>query len=262
MESPFPVAWRIFIEQSDVKVDLSGCPMAATLAQDKEQKVTLERTWYRTLWATFAQPLLQTVFPYFLLGLIVYAPLKWVMNLKDSLTLPLYWLLPLFWVSSGYLATLACVVSKWIFVGRKKEGETVYIWSARIFMDTIWQAFRTLVGDYFMEMTSGSVLFVLWMKLMGSDIEMNQGVYVDSMGALLNPEMVEIERGGCVGREALLFGHIYEGEGGKIKFGKIKIGEGGFIGSRSVSMPGVRVESCGSLSALSLAMKEEIVKSR
>lgn len=259
---PLPVAWRIFIEQSDVKVDLSGCPMAATLAQDKEQKVTLERTWYQTLWATFAQPLLQTVFPYFLLGLIVYAPLKWVMNLKDSLTLPLYWLLPLFWVSSGYLATLACVVSKWIFVGRKKEGETVYIWSARIFMDTIWQAFRTLVGDYFMEMTSGSVLFVLWMKLMGSDIEMNQGVYVDSMGALLNPEMVEIERGGCVGREALLFGHIYEGEGGKIKFGKIKIGERGFIGSRSVSMPGVRVESCGSLSALSLAMKEEIVKSR
>ena len=127
-------------------------------------------------------------------------------------------------------------------------------------MDTIWQAFRTLVGDYFMEMTSGSILFVLWMKLMGSDIELDQGIYVDSMGALLNPEMVKIERGGCVGREALLFGHIYEG--GKVKFGKIRIGEGGFIGSRAVVMPGVRVESGGSLSALSLAMKEEIVKSR
>jgi len=65
-----------------------------------------------------------------------------------------------------------------------------------------------------------------------------------------------------VGREALLFGHIYDGEGGKVKFGKIKIGEGGFVGSRAVAMPGVRVEDGGNLSALSLAMKEEIVKSR
>ncbi|GLU19402.1 hypothetical protein SLE2022_356560 [Rubroshorea leprosula] len=106
-------------------------------------------------------------------------------------------------------------------------------------------------------MTSGSVLFVLWMKLMGSHVELDQGVYVDSMGALLNPEMV---REGCVGREALLFGHIYEGEGRKVKFRKIRIGEGGFVGSRVVVMPGPIVESGGSLSALSLAMKNEIVK--
>ena len=87
-----------------------------------------------------------------------------------------------------------------------------------------------------------------------------KGLYVDSMGAVLNPEMVEIERGGCVGREALLFGHKYEGEGGKVKFGKISIGEGGFVGSRAVVMPGVRVETGGNLSDLSLAMKGEIVK--
>ncbi|KAF9597222.1 hypothetical protein IFM89_016363 [Coptis chinensis] len=100
------------------------------------------------------------------------------------------------------------------------------------------------------------------MKLMGSDINLDQGVYVDSMGAVLNPDMVEIENGGCVGRDALLFGHIYEGEEGKVKFGKIRVGEGGFVGSRAVVMPGVRVESWGNLSALSLAMKEEIIRSR
>ncbi|XP_040990999.1 linolenate 9R-lipoxygenase-like [Juglans microcarpa x Juglans regia] len=42
----------------------------------------------------------------------------------------------------------------------------------------------------------------------------------------------------------------------------IKIGEGGVVGSRSVTMPGVMVENGGSLPALSLAMKEEIIKSR
>ncbi|XP_016652114.1 PREDICTED: uncharacterized protein LOC103341819 [Prunus mume] len=258
---PLPEAWKIFLQQSDVKVDLSGCPMAAALKINDTHKVTLERALFQTLWATFAQPLLQTVLPHFLLGLVIYAPLNWTLYLKDAQKLPLHLLFPLFWVSSGCLAGLACVVAKWLLVGKKKEGEAVHIWSIGVFLDTTWQAFRTLVGSYFMEMTSGSIFFVLWMKLMGSEIELDQGAYVDSMGALLNPEMVEIERGGCVGRDALLFGHIYEGDEGKVKFGKISIGEGGFVGSRAIAMPGVRVESGGYLSALSLAMKEEIVRS-
>ncbi|KAA8528119.1 hypothetical protein F0562_035012 [Nyssa sinensis] len=258
---PLPESWRIFLEQSDVKVDLSGCPMAAVLEKKDPEKVTLARPWYQTSWSIFAQPLLQTVLPYYLMGFLICGPLNWVLYLKDTMKYPLHWLLPLFWVSSGILAAVACVVAKWIWVGKKKEGGTVMLWSKGVFMDTTWQAFRTLVGDYFMEMTTGSILFVLWMKLMGSDINLSEGAYVDSMGAVLNPEMVEIERGGCVGREALLFGHIYEG-GGKVKFGKISIGEGGFVGSRAVVMPGVKVESGGCLSALSPAMKEEIVKSR
>ncbi|KAA8549564.1 hypothetical protein F0562_001418 [Nyssa sinensis] len=230
---PLPEAWRIFLDQSDVKVDLSGCPMAAALEGKDAQKVTLARTWYQTLWLMSAQPLLQIILPYFLLGLVIFTPLNWVLYMKESKKLPLHWLLPLFWVCSGILAGLACVVAKWILVGKNKEGEALQIWSKRIFMDTIWQAIRTLVGEYFMEMTSGSALFGLWMKLMGSDIHWDQGVYVDSMGAVLNPEMVRIEKHGSVGKEALLFGHIYEGEGGKVKFGNIRIEKGGFVGTRA-----------------------------
>lgn len=261
-QDPLPEAWRIFIEQSDTKVDLSGCPMAAATEKKGQETVILTRKWFQTLWAIFIQPFLQIVLPYFLMGLVIYTPLNLVLLLKQTEEISLYLLLPLFWVGSGMLATLACIVAKWVLVGKRKEGETLHIWSIPIFMDTIWQAFRTLVCDYFMEMTGGSFLFVLWMKLMGSDIGLNQGAYVDSMGALLNPEMVEIEQGGCIGRDALLFGHVYEGDGGKVKYGKIRIGEGGFVGSRAVVMPGVTVESGGSLGALCLAMKEEIVKSR
>ncbi|KAJ1399879.1 Trimeric LpxA-like superfamily [Sesbania bispinosa] len=235
---------------------------AAILPKEDSQKVTLSRTWYQTLSALFIQPLLQTVLPYAIVGLAVFVPLNWIVHLKNAKILPIYWLFPLCWVLSGALAALACVIAKWVLVGRKKAGETVPIWSPRIIMDSTWQAIRTLVGDYFMDMTSGSFLFVLWMKLMGADVDMDDAVYVDSMGALLNPEMVKIERGGCVGREALLFGHIYEGEGGMVKFGEIKIGEDGFIGSRAVAMPGVQLENEGNLSALSLAMKEEIIRSR
>ncbi|KAJ0083836.1 hypothetical protein Patl1_29820 [Pistacia atlantica] len=260
---PLPESWRIFLEQSDVKVDLSGCPMAAALEKKPEEQVTLARNWHQTLWSIFAQPLLQTIFPYFLLFLTILPPLNRLLLLEATKKLPLHWLLPIFWTSTGILSALACVLAKWVLVGKKKEGKSAKIWSKAVFMDTTWQAFRTLVGDYFMELTGGSFLFILWMKLMGSEIEMGDGgAYVDSMGAMLNPEMVEMERRGSVGREAVLFGHIYEGADGKVKFGKIRIGEGGFVGSRSVVMPGVRVETGGSLSALSIAMKEEIVKSR
>ncbi|KAK6164222.1 hypothetical protein DH2020_001086 [Rehmannia glutinosa] len=262
---PIPESWRAFIEQSDVKVDLSGCPVAAMLQKGDDSnsnELTLARTWYQTSWSIFAQPLLQTFLPYFLLAYVISGPLNWVLFANTLWAYPLHWLLPLFWVISGIWAGLACAMAKWVLVGKKKDGGTALIWSRSIFMDTIWQAFKTLVGEYFMEMTSGSIFFVVWMKMMGSDVDLSGGVYVDSMGAVLNPEMVEIERGGCVGREALLFGHIYEGEGGKVKFGKIRVGEGGFVGSRGVAMPGVVVEDGGSLGALTLAMKEEIVRTK
>ncbi|GAA0144094.1 hypothetical protein LIER_04625 [Lithospermum erythrorhizon] len=259
---PLPEAWRMFIEQSDVKVDLSGCPIASVSSMKKKDlsEVTLARTKSQTAWSILAQPLLQTFLPYFLLAYVIYSPMNWLLRAKETMKYPLHFLLPIFWISSGLLAALACVFLKWILVGKKKDGGTVKIWSKAVLLDTIWQAFRTVVGEYFMEMTSGSSLFVLWMKLMGSNVDF--GVYVDSMGALLNPEMVEIENGGSVGREALLFGHIYEGEGGNVKFGKITVEEGGFVGSRAVVMPGVVVECDGNLSSLSLAMKEEIIKSK
>ncbi|CAI0450227.1 unnamed protein product [Linum tenue] len=264
-KEPLPEAWRIFIEQSDVKVDLSGCPMAAApitkmMKRASTEKVTLARTWYETTWATLVQPFLQTLVPHFLIGLVIFHPLKFTLSFRQTTKTPLHYLLPFIWVSSGLLSGLACILAKWILVGKKREGDTVYIWSIGVFLDTIWQAFRTVIGDYFVEMTSGSLFFNLWVKLMGTEIDLGQGAYIDSMGATLNPEMVEVERGGCIGKEALLFGHIYEGEGGKVKFGKIKVGEGGFIGSRAIAMPGVRIESDGNLHALSLAMKGEVIR--
>ncbi|CAN1354742.1 hypothetical protein LINPERPRIM_LOCUS43508 [Linum perenne] len=222
------------------------------------KEVTLARTWYQTTWATLVQPFLQTLGPHFLIGLIISLPLNWALSFdKPQL---LHYFLPIIWLSSGFLSAIVCIIAKWVLVGTKKEGQTVYLWSISVFMDTFWQAIRTITGDYFIEMICGSIWFNLWVKLMGTEIELGEGAYIDSMGATLNPEMVEIERGGCIGKEALLFGHIYEGEDGKVKFGKISIREGGFIGSRAIAMPGVRIETGGSLGALSLAMKEEIVR--
>lgn len=77
-KKPLPEAWRIFLDQSDVKINLSGCLMAASLEKNDAGKVTLARTWYQSLWSILAQPLLQTLGPHFLMGLIIFAPPKWV----------------------------------------------------------------------------------------------------------------------------------------------------------------------------------------
>ncbi|KAI3716520.1 hypothetical protein L1987_67454 [Smallanthus sonchifolius] len=259
---PLPESWSNFLQHSDVKVDLTGCPMATRIEKNDTQNVTLARPWYKNLWMMSGQPLLQVIMPYFLMGMVIFTPLNAVLYLKSrdgSQFSQLHWLIPGFWLGSGVLAGVVCGLAKWVLVGKKKEGETVMIWSTGVYLDTIWQAIRTLVGEYFMDMSSGSVVFALWMNLMGSDVAWNRGAYVDSMGAVLNPEMVTIEPYGSVGREALLFGHIYEGEGGKVKFGKVNVKEAGFVGSRAVAMPGVVVEKDGNLAALSLAMKEEII---
>ncbi|AES67729.2 AMP-binding enzyme [Medicago truncatula] len=268
---PLPEAWRNLVQQSNVKVDLSCCPIASSaplpekeplLKKKATPALTLTRTWYQTFSALFIQPLLQTILPHMVIGLAAFVPLNMVVYFKDVKKLPLHWLLPFFWILSGFIAALSCVIAKRVLVGKRKLGETIPIWSKKIVFDSTWQAIRTLVGDYFMDITNGSFLSVIWMKMMGAEIEMD-GVYVDSNGAMLNPEMVKIERGGCIGREALLFGHIYEGEeGGMVKYGEIKIGEDGFVGSRAVVMPGVEVECEASLASLSLAMKGEIIRSR
>ncbi|KAK1288657.1 4-coumarate--CoA ligase-like 1 [Acorus calamus] len=216
---PLPAAWRGFLEQSDAKVDLSGCPISAP-ATKTAKKPTLARSWHQTFWTASAQPVLQTFLPYFILATAASAPLQVLMSLKG--TLPLQLLLPLFWVASGALALLACVASKWVLVGKRNEGEAMPMWGFGAFADTAWQAIRTVTGDYFGDMTCGSAMFAFYMRLMGSDI--GGGVYVDSAQAVMNPEMVEIGLGGCVGRDAALFGHIYEGEGGMVRFGKVRVG--------------------------------------
>ncbi|WVZ86080.1 hypothetical protein U9M48_032921 [Paspalum notatum var. saurae] len=264
---PLPASWRAFLEQSDTKIDLSGCPVISATRSSSDARhdtkvVTLARTWYQALWATLCQPLLQTLVPYFAVGLVISLPLRGLLGVSAATGMPLYWSLPIFWATSGLAAMATCAAAKWALVGRRADGDTVHIWAPVVFLDTVWQAVRTATGEYFAELTPGSVLFAAWMRAMGASVAVGDGVYVDSMGALLNPEMVHLERGASVGRDALLFGHVYEGEAGEVKFGRVHVGEDGFVGSRAVAMPGVRVDDRGCLGALRLAMKEEIVRDR
>lgn len=127
-EEPLPQAWRTIIDQSDVKVDLYSCPMAAPLPKKETQKVTLTVTRYQTFSATFTQPLLQIILPYAVMGLAIFTPLNVILYPKNAQKFPLHWLLSLFLVFSGVLAALACVIAKLIFVveGRNQVKQYLY----------------------------------------------------------------------------------------------------------------------------------------
>nr|XP_017225525.1 PREDICTED: uncharacterized protein y4iK-like [Daucus carota subsp. sativus] len=45
-KKPLPESWKMFLDQSDVKLDLSGCPMAGALEKNKVKRVTLARPWH------------------------------------------------------------------------------------------------------------------------------------------------------------------------------------------------------------------------
>ncbi|KAI5393436.1 hypothetical protein KIW84_060533 [Lathyrus oleraceus] len=105
-------------------------------------------------------------------NVILGAPSVAPMNSKNINKVPIFWLLPLIWILSGTMAALTCGIAKWVLVGRKKKGEEVSIWSKSIILDSTWQAIRMLTGDYFMEMTCGSFMFVKWMKMMSVDVDM------------------------------------------------------------------------------------------
>ncbi|XP_023742156.3 uncharacterized protein LOC111890232 isoform X1 [Lactuca sativa] len=107
---PLPEAWRNFLDQSDVKVDLTGCLMGNVMVKKEIEKVTLTRPWYKNLWMLTGQPILQVFIPYFLMGLIIFTPLNITFFLKGKNGQQLHWMLPFLWVISGVLSGLICVV--------------------------------------------------------------------------------------------------------------------------------------------------------
>ncbi|XP_057823986.2 uncharacterized protein LOC131036178 [Cryptomeria japonica] len=267
---PLHPAWKTLLQQSDVGFDLSTCPCPFASPQSavgspvKEfsKPVSQVRSWAVSLWLLLAQPLLQTGLPYALLALAFVAPLGllsyWVQNGENCtrILFPAIFL-PVLYVLTGFTMVVLTVVCKWFMVGKMREGDRIELWSRATLLDTAWQAVRTVAGLHFVQLCRGSVVFGLYMKSLGSSVAWGEGAFVDSMEALLNPEMVRVERNGVVGRNAMLFGHVYEG--GRVEYGEIRIEEGSCVGGRGVVMPGVCMEPGSNLSSLSLAMKGERV---
>ncbi|HII05858.1 MAG TPA: acyltransferase [Methanotrichaceae archaeon] len=74
-------------------------------------------------------------------------------------------------------------------------------------------------------------------------------------GKLADPDLVEIGDGTFVGEDALILGHLVEGDA--LYLEKVKIGKNCTIGARSTIMPGVEIDDGAIVGACSLVTKNE-----
>ncbi|MCO5574407.1 hypothetical protein L7F22_028192 [Adiantum nelumboides] len=204
------------------------------------------------------QPLLQTVVPMLILTVSIYPSvllLSYVGSRSGKKAMVA--LLPVAYIVFGLLMSVFSILSRWVLVGCTRAGDTSELWGLRSLCDTTWQAIHALLCKCFLELTKGSLFCVIYFNCLGASISMG-GVYMDTLHAL-NPDLLQIGPGCCIGRNVLLFGHLYEG--GRVAFKKIELGEGSCVGTRALLLPGLRMEAGAHLDPLALGLKDEVIAS-
>ncbi|OAE25147.1 hypothetical protein AXG93_3217s1640 [Marchantia polymorpha subsp. ruderalis] len=165
-------------------------------------------------------------------------------------------LLPVAFLCWGLMFAALAIVCKWVGVWRVRDGSTSDLWSRRTFLLTVWECINQTLGTSFLELGKGSVLITLYLRFLGASVK-TTGIYIDTLYAL-NPDQLKVGYRSAIGRSALLFGHLYEGE--KVGFKSCVMEDDTFIGSRALVLPGFRMEDGAELQALGLGMKDEVIK--
>ncbi|KAL2641753.1 hypothetical protein R1flu_009340 [Riccia fluitans] len=203
------------------------------------------------------QPVLQIQLPVVISLLVTYPcllGLSWVSS-KVGVNW-MFTLIPLGFIGWGLLFATVTIVCKWVGIWRIKDGSKNNLWSHQTSLHTVWDCINHTLGSSFLELGKGSVLITLYLRYLGASIS-SAGVYIDTLFAL-NPDQVRIGYRSAIDRAALLFGHIYEGQ--KVEFKSIIVKDDSFVGSRALLLPGFTIEDGAELSALSLGMKDEIIR--
>jgi hypothetical protein len=76
-------------------------------------------------------------------------------------------------------------------------------------------------------------------------------------GYISDPDLVEVRDGSVIGLDALILGHLIEGN--KIVLKKVAIGSNCLIGARAIVMPGVRIEDNVKVGAGAVIPKDTVL---
>ncbi|KAG6557173.1 hypothetical protein Mapa_001100 [Marchantia paleacea] len=275
---PLPASWQDLLKKADMPLtetphhnhkQTGGCPALSgagalpaahqvvpspeTMASSKSVPPSLHPLALTVMHC--CQPLLQTTVPFIALALASYPSLlalafvgSKVGETQMLLSLPLGYLL------SGMIFAALSVFARWALVGQTGEGDTSELWGFKSLCDTTWQSINAVFSSTFMDLGRGSLLLTGYFRGLGASIDST--AYVDTLYAL-NPDLLRIGAGSAVGHNALIFGHLYEG--GQVCFKSVEIGDHTTVGTRSLLLPGLRMQDGSQIAALGLGMKNEIV---
>ncbi|CAM6101924.1 unnamed protein product [Calypogeia fissa] len=274
---PLPGPWRDLVRVDNFDLDTKmpsenqtgparGCPVMSPFfkEQNQTQGTNIPSSAIRLVEMTVmkgVRPLLQAAIPVVLLALSVYPIILATAFIastagKERWTTMFPFMLPVAYVTVGFVFAMLSVCCRWLLLGRNQEGATTELWSWHTLSFTIWEGTMEVLRGTFVELARGTLLYDEFLKLLGASI--GDGVYIDSLN-VLNPDQLRIGSGSAVGRNAHFFGHLYERR--KVFYKSNVVGEFCTVGTEALMLPGSQMQDGSELGALELGMKDEVIAS-
>ncbi|CAM6111386.1 unnamed protein product [Calypogeia fissa] len=205
----------------------------------------------------FIQPILQVVTPIAFLTLSLYPSLMALGVVGTNAGKQwMYRLLPVGFFCASILCASLGILCKWVLSWKIIDGQTQELWSRETLRHTVWDVLNQTMATTFLDLGKGSAFCTWYLQGLGASIK-DSSVYLDTFHAM-NPDQLQVGGRSAIGHNALLFGHLYEGE--KVVFKSNFVGDDTVIGTRALLLPGLKMEDGAQLDALGLGMKDEIIR--
>jgi non-ribosomal peptide synthetase-like protein len=147
--------------------------------------------------------------------------------------------------------TVAAIASKWLIIGRMKEGDYP-LWGSYYFR---WWFVRTLQSLLPVLFINGTPLYPVYLRLMGARVAPDAQLSSFSIGA---EDLVTIGSDVSISSEAVLDNAFVED--GLLKLRSIKLGDHAYIGSSALIAGGARMEEWSELQDLSYLQAGKTIK--
>jgi len=150
----------------------------------------------------------------------------------------------------GPLTMGLALAAKWTLIGRYRAGDHP-LWGGYYVR---WWLVRQIEGLVPLHVFAGSPLLVSYARLMGARI--GRGAYLGTSSPVAW-DLLEVADGASIGDDASV--SCYAVSGGRLRFGRVRVGRDGYVGARALVAPGAAIEEGAALDALGMLGPGEII---
>jgi len=143
----------------------------------------------------------------------------------------------------GPLTMGLALAAKWTLIGRYRAGDHP-LWGGYYIR---WWLVQQIEGLVPLHVFAGSPLLVSYARLMGARI--GRGAYLGTTSPVAW-DLLEVADGASVGDDASV--SCYAVSGGRLQFGRVRVGRDGYVGARALVAPGATLEEGAALDALGM----------
>ncbi len=195
-------------------------------------------------------------------GTVLVATSLGLMNMFSALGNYLEWpelivLFPFFSVLLGLVAATFTIATKWLVIGRYREGEDP-LWSTFVWRSELVTAMHDyLAAPMMLNLLRGTPFLSWYLRAMGTRVGAN--VYLDSTW-ITEFDLVEIGANCCIDTDCDLQTHLFEDR--VMKMSHVRLGDGCSVGAFGLILYDTRLADDVVVAPLSLVLKGETLPAR